>query len=391
LLETDQHFRRCTNIDGGWGYTPMARMPGVPAAGQVMPGMGSTPAMTCAGLLGVGAGYGAVNDISYGGGKKPGRPGATRPQDPSKDRVVVDAMRLLGAWIDVMAQGGKAPQINVANGKFYYFLWSLERAAVAYDVEKFGKTDWYDWGADILLANQGRDGSWSNGGFVGPPDTCFALLFLRRANLAKDLSRALKSQMKEGLQTALRQGGIGGGSLVRARKPFFDGQSAEDRHGTEVDAEAAKLGKQLAAAGADEQEALLRKLRDGKGAAYTEALAAAIPGLQGEALKKAREALAERLAHMTPETLSVKLEDDSAEVRRAAALAVAMKEDKVHTEKLIELLSDREATVGRAAHAALKSLTGQDFGPAKDASPEERARAILDWKQWYRKQRQEEK
>jgi hypothetical protein len=49
---------------------------------------------------------------------------------------------------------------------------------------------------DILLANQGADGGWNNGEFRGGPDTCFALLVLKRANLASDLTRALKVPAK---------------------------------------------------------------------------------------------------------------------------------------------------------------------------------------------------
>ena len=41
--------------------------------------------------------------------------------------------------------------VNFASRKFYYFAWSLERVAVAYNVEKIGKTEWYPWAAEILL------------------------------------------------------------------------------------------------------------------------------------------------------------------------------------------------------------------------------------------------
>ncbi len=398
LMDTDRRFRRAPNGDGGWSYVPMP--PGMNPA--MMGAMGSTPAMTCAGLLGVGLGYGAWNEAALRTdpkGKEPGKPGApvVRPQDPAKDKVVIEAFRLLGHWVDAMAteqKRGKVPQITHASGKFYYFLWSLERVAVAYGVETVGKTDWYDWGAEILLANQGPDGGWDNGDFRNGPDTCFALLFLKRANLAQDLTRALKSQMKEGMQSALKQGGFGGADLARGRKPFFDKAATEDpKHipSADDDARAAGLGKQLATAEGNKLEQTLKELRENKGAAYTEALARAIPQLEGDALKKAREALAERLSRMTSATLGVKLDDDDAEVRRAAALAVAMKEDKKYTFKLIEMLGDREATVGHAAHAALKSLSNEDFGPAKGAGREERAKAILNWKAWWGKQSREKK
>ena len=42
----------------------------------------------------------------------------------------------------------------------YYFLWSLERVAVAYGLETIGNHDWYAWGARALLATQEKDGGW---------------------------------------------------------------------------------------------------------------------------------------------------------------------------------------------------------------------------------------
>ena len=47
---------------------------------------------------------------------------------------------------------------------------------------------------------------------------------------------------------------------------------------------------------------------------------------------------------------------------------------------------DLSAMAKRAAHGALRSLTGQDFGP-RDGSPEERARAAAAWKAWWQGQR----
>jgi hypothetical protein len=400
LEQAEKLFRASVNPDGGWSYFVKERsVPMLPGA-PLMPGIASTPAMTCAGLLGVGLAYGAWNEAALRTDPKtkdPGKPGPApiKPQDPSKDKVVVNAFRLLGTWVDAMAHPpGKAPRVTNASGKFYYFLWSLERVSVAYGVDTIGKTDWYEWAVEILLANQGDDGGWNNGEFRGGPDTCFALLVLKRANLAKDLTRALTSQMKDGLQSTLRQGGVGGADLVnKKRKPFFDGLAAEgprDKPGAGDD-QASRLGDQLAQATGSARDDLLKQLRDGKGAAYTAALASAIPRLDGEARDNARGALAERMSRMTSETLGVKLEDDDPEVRRAAALAVAMKEDKGHAFRLIDMLNDPEARVAHAAHAALKSLTDDkvDLGPKKDATREERARAILAWKEWWRKQLRE--
>ena len=52
--------------------------------------------------------------------------------------------------------------------------------------------DWYRWGAEILLKNQQGDGGWHGAYSQGGSDTGFALLFLKRANLAPDLARHLR-------------------------------------------------------------------------------------------------------------------------------------------------------------------------------------------------------
>lgn len=65
----------------------------------------------------------------------------------------------------------------------YYYLYALERAGILYGTEKFDKHEWYPEGATWLIENQGGDGSWtSEKGNRSPiTDTCFAILFLRRA------------------------------------------------------------------------------------------------------------------------------------------------------------------------------------------------------------------
>src|SRR5262249_28707287 len=101
------------------------------------------------------------------------------------------------------------------------------------------------------------------------------------------------------------------------------------------------------------------------------ALAQAIPQLTGAAKRKARDALAERLGRMTAATLRAKLQSDDAEIRRAAALACAIKGDIRFAGELIPLLEDPEPTVVRAAETALKTLSGQDLGPS-----------VVKWKDW---------
>jgi hypothetical protein len=68
---------------------------------------------------------------------------------------------------------------------FYYYLYALERSGILYGSETFGTRSWYAEGAKVLLERQRSDGSWD---LADPKDdsgrvanTCFAILFLRRA------------------------------------------------------------------------------------------------------------------------------------------------------------------------------------------------------------------
>lgn len=65
----------------------------------------------------------------------------------------------------------------------YYYLYGLERAGMITLTPKFGEHDWYKEGASLILAQQRGNGSWEAAqGTSGPvPDTCFAILFLKKA------------------------------------------------------------------------------------------------------------------------------------------------------------------------------------------------------------------
>jgi hypothetical protein len=121
--------------------------------------------------------------------------------------------------------------------------------------------------------------------------------------------------------------------------------------------------------------AAIQKVRDAKGPENTSALLAVLPLLDGDRKKQAREALAERLCRMNANTLRGMLKADDAELRRAAALACAMKDDKTHIADLIAVLEDKDADVTKAARAALKSLTEKDFATAAE------------WRAWFAKEK----
>jgi hypothetical protein len=156
------------------------------------------------------------------------------PVDLGKDLAVSCGLLALGTAIGQpvgnVAGGGRRPPGAIpnlgvdANGRGYYFLWSLERAAVAYNLETIGNKDWYGWGCEIILNNQAHNGSWQGEYGAGGVDTAFALLFLRRANLAKDLSATLKGVIKDPNRFELGAGGVGGRAFLEkvGLKPAFD-------------------------------------------------------------------------------------------------------------------------------------------------------------------------
>lgn len=171
IARIDARYRLIQQVDGGWSYSGNPPGRGMPAG----PMSGSTAAMTCAGLLGLAVNYGSVRELIKDKKKMP---------DPKNDRSLKAGLLALSTAIGIPMEGNQfmrgAVNINNRNGTAYYFLWSLERVAVALDLRTIGKKDWYEWGSQVLLKNQARDGSWQGNYSAYGADTCFALLFLRR-------------------------------------------------------------------------------------------------------------------------------------------------------------------------------------------------------------------
>jgi hypothetical protein len=387
----DRRFRNTQLEDGGWTYTPMSPSP-MPGRMGHPPGMGSEAAMTCAGVLALAIADGAT--LEY---LREHKPDAKVP-DISKDQNLKKALEALGPvignpkGIDPPKRGyhPQAPQPTGVGGRTYYFLWSLERVAVALDLKTIGKKDWYNWGAEILLENQTPNGTWNGNHTEGGVDTAFALLFLKRANLARDLTTEMRGKIFDPGERVLRAAvGVSKSRLAKMKSGIesADAKPLDKPAPRAISAEGALLADAILKARPPRQMKLLQAMEKEKGPKYTEALAAAIPKLEGEAHLKARDALASRLTRMKDETLVEYLQDEDTEIRRAAAIAIGQKESKTLIPNLIELLRDHEASVVRAAHASLKALSGKDFGPAAKATRDERDQAVLQWIAWWSKQR----
>jgi hypothetical protein len=159
-----RRYHTSQNADGTWGYRY-----------KFGGGEGGSTAMTCVGLLGLAAAHGLINE---GGGPK-------QIMDP---RVIQGFLALNQHIGTPTGNWQERPMANLYN------LWSIERVGVLYNLPTIAKKDWYRWGAEILVANQKQHGNWDKGGYHGASpvlDTCLALLFLKRANLAADLGAKL--------------------------------------------------------------------------------------------------------------------------------------------------------------------------------------------------------
>jgi hypothetical protein len=211
LAQVDGRFRAQQQADGSWGYQPNRHI--------------FRDSMTCAGLLALGVGRG----LDKG-------PAGKGPAGKMQDLAIEKALRYLAVSLkrlspvaeaekqarlqeserldELTARWPKITQqemkeinqripgqlawrgalVNSESMGDLYFLWSVERVAVLYDLKTIGDFDWYAWGSDILLDNQKADGGWRER-IPGIPDTCFALLFLARANLVKDLTDRLQGAL----------------------------------------------------------------------------------------------------------------------------------------------------------------------------------------------------
>jgi hypothetical protein len=221
LLRVAQRYRTIQVKDGGWGYTEADSS--------------LKDATTCAGLITLAVDHAVKADADKGKDKDKGKKLA---DNIKKDKNIQDGMNFLGQAVgrtknisqdlrdqrhrdteemlklikDLQAATDPDEQRDVATrlnklqepveklrGTYFaadawgdlYFLWSVERVAVVFDLQKIGTKDWYAWGSELILKFQKPNGSWEDR-FPGLPDTCFALLFLKRANVVKDLTNKLR-------------------------------------------------------------------------------------------------------------------------------------------------------------------------------------------------------
>jgi hypothetical protein len=181
-----RRFKNSQWPDGTWGYHAAAPH--------------GSPAMTGAGLLGLAVGHG----ISAG---------TEKIKDPQVEKgfhaLSAHVGKALGA--DKKMRPTRRGAVRSSAAINLYFLWTIERVGVLYGVRTLDGKDWYRWGVELLVDAQKTDGSWAEGNYPGATraiDTCLALLFLKRANLATDLTRKLEFVIDG--KSAMGKGAAGG-------------------------------------------------------------------------------------------------------------------------------------------------------------------------------------
>jgi len=413
----EAHFLRSQNQqDAGWGYSSIGIGIGI--------GMGSSPAMTCAGLLGLAVGAGARNVLVTDAKKdKPAEPGKPIGDDPFSNpknnlpkpaapgkgvgKPAEAALFTLGKFLGATLAGANPGRPNqafgalqnfVGGGNPYYMMWSVERVAMAYGLDTIGEVDWYEWGCGHLLPAQAADGSWGTAENYGAiVNTSFALLFLTKSNSVRDLSNKNKGKVRDPGKTELRAG-AGANTPALFAPPPKEGSKTDTKldpksagpaftlpavvsPSDEVEIE--KVTTALATATDGDWKAKLDEARDSKGSKWTRGLVQACSRLEAEKKQQARDALADRLTRMTAKSLREMLADPDPELRRAACLAVAMKEEKLLLPALIERITDPSDIVVRAAKASLKAISQADFGPPNGADDEAKLKAATTWRAWY--------
>jgi hypothetical protein len=161
--------------DGAWGYT--------------MAEKGASPSMTGVGLISLAMGHGAAPEIIK---VNPNNPKDIRVKTALEDPTIQTGLTALAKHIGAPALDPKAGSFQAEN---LYFLWTLERVAMLYDLKTINGKDWYGWGAQNLVHTQEADGQWAFSPYPGAEktlNTCFALLFLKRSNLVQDLTNHLR-------------------------------------------------------------------------------------------------------------------------------------------------------------------------------------------------------
>jgi hypothetical protein len=184
-----RRFASSQNVDGSWNYHYQF-------GGTRERAAGTSRSMTTVGLLGLAMAHGM---------RKP-------PKGPAASLIHERIVRGLIALTNEIGTPTGRTGRPIPFEDSLFFLWSVERVAVLYNLPYIGDKDWYRWGAEILVANQNEQGTWEGidlhryGEKKCYIQTSYALLFLKRTNYTKELTAKLPftaASLNESITSAL--------------------------------------------------------------------------------------------------------------------------------------------------------------------------------------------
>jgi hypothetical protein len=179
LARTDDHFRKDQNAAGIWGYRPGSDA--------------NHDSMTCAALMCLAMGHVLHQKDIYL---------REDPTLPKRQVIIARGFYALGQSFTRLIANSQGRLGGASSNGQIYFLWSLERLAVSYNIKTIAKIEWYPWAARLLVDSQRPDGSWQDA-FPGAADTSFALLILKRSNRASDLAVMMRQTVNQKSLTLL--------------------------------------------------------------------------------------------------------------------------------------------------------------------------------------------
>jgi hypothetical protein len=263
--------------------------------------------------------------------KKSKPKGKTTMSASTFERPIKDGTRWIGdRYGDASSQGAYAN----------YYFYGVERVAAVLGVEKIGKHDWYNEGADFLLARQANDGSWNDS--CGPvAATSLTILFLSKAT-AGTINRPAPRK---------RPALVGGGLLV-------GGRGLPDN----LDAVKVKEGEVSRRKVHGPIDGLLAELEKSSGAKVEEAQDAVVEAVQLDD-PTALIGQVDRLKRLSS--------DKRVEVRRTAMWALGRTGNVSVAPYLIRGLADPDESVMREASLGLCILSRRPSGCGLPTDPAE--------------------
>jgi hypothetical protein len=205
LARAVHRFEASQNYDGSWGYW-------YGGTGRER----GERSMDCVGLLALAVGHGIAR-----------APGDQGPAPKVADPRILNGFVALSDYIGPPPVG--APRSDDPSAIDHYFLWSVERVAVLYGLDAIADKNWYQWGCYALLPNQSASGAWDRGSYHGASptiNTCFALLFLNKTNLARDLAARLPfrpAQLNKEIARKAAERPAASGAAAAGKDPFAPG------------------------------------------------------------------------------------------------------------------------------------------------------------------------